>query len=61
LPLTLYKLPLQAQQRFSGAAWSMSMIVRDEDFEVRSGQTVRYDRARKISHHQEEGSKDSNA
>jgi len=31
-------------QRFSGAALSTSMIVRDEDFEVLSGQTVRYDR-----------------
>jgi hypothetical protein len=31
-------------QRFSGAAWSISMFVRAEDFEALSGQTVRYDR-----------------
>jgi hypothetical protein len=30
--------PLQGLQRFTGAAWSMGMIVRDGDFEVLSGQ-----------------------
>ena len=43
-PLTVYNCHCKHCQRFSGAAWSMSMIVRDEDFEVLSGQTVRYDR-----------------
>ena len=43
-PLTVYNCHCKDCQRFSGAAWSMSMIVRDEDFEVLSGQTVRYDR-----------------
>ena len=43
-PLTVYNCHCKDCQRFSGAAWSMSMIVREEDFEVLSGQTVRYDR-----------------
>jgi hypothetical protein len=43
-PLTVYNCHCKDCQRFSGAAWSMSMIVRDKDFEVLSGQTVRYDR-----------------
>jgi len=43
-PLTVYNCHCKDCQRFSGAAWSMSMFVRDEDFEVLSGQTVRYDR-----------------
>jgi hypothetical protein len=32
------QLPLQGLPAFSGAAWSMSMFVRDDDFEVLSGQ-----------------------
>ena len=44
LPLTVYNCHCKDCQRFSGAAWSISMIVRNEDFEVLSGQTVRYDR-----------------
>ena len=43
-PLTVYSCHCKDCQRFSGAAWSVSMIMRDEDFEVLSGQTVRYDR-----------------
>jgi hypothetical protein len=43
-PLCVYNCHCKDCQRFSGAAWSMSMIVRDEDFEVLSGQMVRYDR-----------------
>jgi len=43
-PLTVYNCHCKDCQRFSGAAWSMSMMVRDEDFEVLSGETVRYDR-----------------
>jgi hypothetical protein len=43
-PLTVYSCHCKDCQRFSGAAWSISMIVRNEDFEILSGQTVRYDR-----------------
>src|SRR5262245_37364257 len=43
-PLTVYNCHCKDCQRFSGAACSMSMMVRDEDFEVLSGQTVRYNR-----------------
>jgi hypothetical protein len=43
-PLTVYNCHCKDCQRFSGAPWSMSMFVRDEDFEVMSGQTARYDR-----------------
>ena len=43
-PLTVYNCHCKDCQRFSGAAWSMSMFVGDEDFEVLSGQTVRYER-----------------
>jgi len=43
-PLTVYNCHCKDCQRFSGAAWSMSMFVRDEDFEILSGETVRYDR-----------------
>ena len=43
-PLTVYNCHCKDCQRFSGAAWSMSMMVRDEDFEVLSGEIVRYDR-----------------
>ena len=43
-PLTIYNCHCKDCQRFSGAAWSVSMIVRDADFELLSGQTVRYER-----------------
>jgi hypothetical protein len=43
-PLTIFNCHCKGCQRFTGAAWSIGMIVRDEDFEVLSGQTVRYDR-----------------
>jgi hypothetical protein len=43
-PLTVYNCHCKDCQRFSGAACSISMVVRNEDFEVLSGQTVRYDR-----------------
>ena len=42
-PLTVYNCHCKDCQRFSGAGWSMSMIVRSDDFHV-SGATVRYDR-----------------
>ena len=42
-PLSVYNCHCKDCQRFSGAGWSMSMIVRSSDFEV-SGATVRYDR-----------------
>lgn len=42
-PLSVYNCHCKDCQRFSGAAWSMSMIVRDTDFEV-TGETERYDR-----------------
>lgn len=43
-PLTVYNCHCKDCQRFSGAAWSMSMIVRDADFELLSGELARYDR-----------------
>ena len=43
-PLTVYNCHCKDCQRFSGAACSISMIVRNENFELLSGQTVRYDR-----------------
>ena len=43
-PLTVYNCHCKDCQRFSGAGWSMSMFVRNDDFEILSGQTVRYDR-----------------
>ena len=42
-PLSVYNCHCKDCQRFSGAAWSMSMIVRDGDFAV-SGKTDRYER-----------------
>jgi hypothetical protein len=42
-PLSVYNCHCKDCQRFSGAGWSMSMIVRDADFEV-EGQTVQYRR-----------------
>ncbi|MFD1251500.1 Glutathione-dependent formaldehyde-activating enzyme [Devosia equisanguinis] len=43
-PLSVYNCHCKDCQRFSGAAWSMSMIVRDEDFELLSGDIARYER-----------------
>ena len=43
-PLSVYNCHCKDCQRYSGAAWSMSMIVRDGDFEVLSGEVERYDR-----------------
>ncbi|AVF04880.1 MAG: GFA family protein [Devosia indica] len=43
-PLSVYNCHCKDCQRYSGAAWSMSMIVRSEDFEVLAGETERYDR-----------------
>ena len=42
-PLSVYNCHCKDCQRFSGAAWSMSMIVRDADFEA-SGEVETYDR-----------------
>lgn len=42
-PLSVYNCHCKDCQRFSGAAWSMSMIVKTDDFAV-SGQTVHYDK-----------------
>ena len=43
-PLSVYNCHCKDCQRYSGSAWSMSMIVRDGDFEVLSGKTEVYDR-----------------
>ena len=43
-PLSVYNCHCKDCQRYSGAAWSMSMIVRDDDYEVLSGETVTYAR-----------------
>jgi hypothetical protein len=43
-PLSVYNCHCKDCQRFSGAGWSMSMIVKDEAFELIAGETVRYDR-----------------
>jgi len=42
-PLSVYNCHCKDCQRFSGAGWSMSMLVRDADFEV-SGATETYSR-----------------
>ena len=42
-PLSVYNCHCKDCQRFSGAAWSMSMVVADESFAV-SGSTDRYNR-----------------
>jgi len=42
-PQSVYNCHCKDCQRFSGAGWSMSMIVRDGDFAV-SGKTDRYER-----------------
>lgn len=43
-PLSVYNCHCKDCQRFSGAGWSMSMIVRDEDFELLSGEIAQYRR-----------------
>ena len=43
-PLSVYNCHCKDCQRFSCAAWSMSMIVRNADFELISGQLAQYDR-----------------
>ena len=43
-PLSVYNCHCKDCQRFSGAGWSMSMIVRSGDFEVLGGETARYER-----------------
>ena len=43
-PLSVYNCHCKDCQRFSGAAWSMSMIVRDADFELLSGTLAHYPR-----------------
>jgi hypothetical protein len=43
-PLSVYNCHCKDCQRYSGAAWSISMIVRDEAFVVESGRTDVYDR-----------------
>lgn len=42
-PLSVYNCHCKDCQRFSGAGWSMSMVVRTGDFVV-TGKAVRYDR-----------------
>jgi hypothetical protein len=43
-PLSVYNCHCKDCQRYSGAAWSMSMIVKDDAVEQVSGETQRYDR-----------------
>jgi len=43
-PLSVYNCHCKDCQRYSGAAWSMSMIVKEDDFEQLSGDTESYDR-----------------
>ena len=43
-PLSVYNCHCKDCQRYSGAAWSMSMVVAADSFEVLSGKTERYDR-----------------
>ena len=43
-PLSVYNCHCKDCQRFSGAAWSMSMIVRDADFDLLSGTLAHYPR-----------------
>jgi hypothetical protein len=43
-PLSVYNCHCKDCQRYSGAGWSMSMVVRIEDFEVLRGEVARYDR-----------------
>lgn len=43
-PLSVYNCHCKDCQRYSGAGWSMSMIVKDDDFEHVSGETAVHDR-----------------
>jgi len=43
-PLGVYNCHCKDCQHFSGAGWSMSMIVEDADFTLLSGETVQYRR-----------------
>jgi hypothetical protein len=43
-PLSVYNCHCKDCQRYSGAGWSMSMVVRNGDFEVLQGEVARYDR-----------------
>ncbi len=43
-PLSVYNCHCKDCQRFSGAGWSISMIVREEDFQILSGDIARYER-----------------
>lgn len=43
-PLTVYNCHCKDCQRFSGAGWSMSMVLRSNDFALLHGETERYDR-----------------
>lgn len=43
-PLSVYNCHCKDCQRFSGAGWSMSMIVNNDDFELLQGDIARYDR-----------------
>ncbi|KRA45510.1 hypothetical protein ASD80_04030 [Devosia sp. Root635] len=43
-PLAVYNCHCKDCQRYSGAGWSMSMIVRDDDFELLSGEIAQYRR-----------------
>ena len=43
-PLSVYNCHCKDCQRFSGAAWSMSMIVREADYEILSGDIAQYER-----------------
>ena len=41
-PLSVYNCHCKDCQRFSGAAWSMSMVMREGEFEVLSGEVAQY-------------------
>lgn len=43
-PLSVYNCHCKDCQRFSGAGWSMSMIVKNDEFELLQGEIARYDR-----------------
>ena len=43
-PLSVYNCHCKDCQRYSGAGWSMSMVVRDDDFELLSGAVAQYAR-----------------
>lgn len=50
-PLSVYNCHCKDCQRFSGAAWSMSMPVRVDDFEQLGGTLVRYERVADSGRH----------